>query len=122
MSESKQSTFCGSCGQPVGETSCPHCGSTLRAINVSVQETNGIREKLRLKGRQDGKKKPILEQVHGDDLQQRTGIWMKLSRVIDRQHDLYHETVTNPETKEIVHECKEPLSEHRWHGAAKRKE
>lgn len=121
MSESKHSSFCGSCRQPTGETSCPHCGSTLRAICVSVQVFIGFREKLRLKGRQDGKKKPVLEQVHGDDLHRKTGMWKKLSRIIDRQNNLYHETVTNPETGKIEHECREPLSEHRGHGAAKKK-
>jgi hypothetical protein len=121
MSELKPSSLCGSCGQSVEETPCPHCGSILRAIHVSVQETIGIREKLSLKGRENGKRRPVLEQVHGDDLQHKTGIWMKRSRVIDRKNDLYHETVKNPETGEVVHECKEPLSEHRGHGAAKKK-
>ena len=120
MSESTQSSVCGSCGESVEETPCPHCGSSLRAIHVSVQETIGIREKLGIKGREDGKKRPVLEQVHGDDLHRKTGMWKKLSRIIDRKNDLYHETVTNPETGKIEHECKEPLSKHRGHGAAKK--
>jgi len=44
---------------------------------------------------------------------------MKLSRVIDRDNDIYHEVVTDPETGEVVHECREPLSQHRQHGTAK---
>lgn len=93
----------------------------MRAIHIAIQETIGIREKLGLKGREDGKKRPVFEQVHGDDLHRKTGMWKKLSRIIDRKNDLYHETVTNPETGKIEHACKEPLSEHRRHGAAKKK-
>ncbi len=130
MSEADVSVFCGSCGQSLNEDPgqpsenqrpCPHCGSSQRTINVSVQEKITVKEKFRLKDKQEGKKKPSLDQTHGDDLQHQTGKWMKLSRVIDRDNDLYHETVTNPETGEVVHECKEPLSEHRGHGAAKKK-
>ena len=40
--------------------------------------------------------------------------------MIDREADTYDETVTDPESGEIVHECHEPLSEHRGHGSAKR--
>jgi len=47
---------------------------------------------------------------------------MHLERLIDRENDWYAETVTDPETGEIVHECKEPLSEHQGHGAAKKRE
>ena len=76
----------------------------------------------RFKMRQDGKGKPVVDQTHRNDFQRKTGKWMKLSRVIDRGNDLYHETVTDPSTGEVVHECKEPLSDHHGHGAAKRKD
>ncbi|MCG6537661.1 MAG: hypothetical protein L7F78_23840 [Syntrophales bacterium LBB04] len=46
---------------------------------------------------------------------------MKLSRVIDREKDIYYEVVFNPETGEIFHGCQEPLSQHRGHGASKKK-
>jgi len=116
MSESDLSVFCGSCGQAINEDPgqpsenripCPHCGSSQRTINVSIQETVTVREKLRHQGRHAGKGKPFVDQTHGDDLQRKSGIWMKLSRVIDRDNDLYHETVTNPKTGKVVHECKE---------------
>ncbi len=130
MSEPDLSVFCSSCGQAIDEDTgqpsenrnpCSHCGSSQRTINVSIQESVTVREKIRMQGKHDGKGKPFVDQTQGDDLHRKTGIWMKLSRVIDRDNDLYHETVKNPETGEVVHECKEPLSEHRGHGAAKKK-
>jgi len=123
--------LCGSCGQPIEKdegqpvengNSCPECNSSPRTISFAVEETVTVREKLHLHWREAGKRKPVCEQTHGDDYQRKTGKWVKLSRVIDRGNNLYHKTVTDPETGEVVHECKEPLSEHRGHGAAKRKD
>jgi hypothetical protein len=44
---------------------------------------------------------------------------MQLTRIIDREKDLYKEVVKDPDTGEIVHECEEPLSQHIGHGTAK---
>lgn len=38
---------------------------------------------------------------------------------IDRENDWYEETVTNPDTGEVVHHQAEPLSDHTGHGSAK---
>jgi hypothetical protein len=65
--------------------------------------------------------RPKYEAVQGDDLHRKTGIWMKLTRIIDRANDWYQEIVTNPQTGEEVHKIEEPLSEHRGHGSAKKK-
>lgn len=48
------------------------------------------------------------------------GRWMLLTRTIDRANDWYSEKVVDPRTGEVVHQCEEPLSAHRGHGAAKR--
>ena len=121
---------CGDCGLQIdGDTSaptetrlpCPFCGSMTRAIHVTVRDTVTIKEKLGMKGRHAGGGKPFVEQVYGDDLHRDTGSWRHLSRVIDRENDEYHEVVKDPATGEILHECHEPLSQHRSHGAAKRR-
>ncbi len=65
--------------------------------------------------------KSVIEEVTGDDFHRETAKWMNLSRVYDREHDLYKEIVTDPITGEVVHECIEPLSEHTGHGSAKHK-
>ncbi|HJW85459.1 MAG TPA: hypothetical protein VJ440_02365 [Candidatus Brocadiaceae bacterium] len=125
-----QSVFCAKCGLAIDEDPglpveerkpCPSCGSTARNIHVTINETVTMREKLGLKGRHPGGKKPFIEQVSGDDLHRKSGKWMIHSRVIDRDNDSYHEVVMDPTNDKIVHECKEPLSQHRGHGSAKRK-
>lgn len=79
-----------------------------------------MKEKLGMKGRHPGGGRPFIEQTSGDDLHKKSGKWMKVSRVVDREKDIYHEVVTDPATGAVVHECREPLSQHRHHGTAKR--
>jgi len=130
MSVDKPVVNCGNCGLQLDEDTsaptetrlpCPSCGSMTRAIHVTIRETVTIKEKLGLKGRHVDGGKPFIEQVQGDDLHRDTGAWRRLSRVIDRENDEYHEVVEDPATGDILHECHEPLSQHRGHGAAKRR-
>ena len=44
---------------------------------------------------------------------------MQKERVIDRDKDQYKETVIDPQTGQVIHQNKEPLSEHFGHGSAK---
>ena len=121
------SVQCGGCGVTLEEDPslpvesrgpCPVCGSATRLFQVAIRVKAAARSKLGLRGKHAGSVEPFFEQVSGDDLHHKTGKWMKHSRVIGRDNDLYHEVVTNPETGEVVHECKEKLSQHRGHGAA----
>lgn len=128
MSIDTKTVSCGKCKIPLDEDSnieskdrkpCPKCGSTSRTFHVSIHESITFRDKLGMRARHGGQGKPFLETVSGDDLHRKSGKWMKLERTIDRENDEYHEIVIDPSTEEIVHECKEPLSEHKGHGAAK---
>jgi len=74
-----------------------------------------------MKGRHEEGRKPYIEQVHGDDLHRKSGMWMNLERIIDRDNNMYHEVVTNPVTGEVIYECKESLSKHVGHGTARHK-
>lgn len=122
---------CGNCGLQLDEDTnaptetrlpCPACDSMIRSIQVTIHETVTIKEKLGMKGRHSGGGKPYIEQVQGDDLHRDTGTWNHLSRIIDRENDMYHEVVKNSATGEVIHECREPLSEHRGHGTAKKQQ
>jgi hypothetical protein len=62
-----------------------------------------------------------MDQTIGDDFHRKSGRWMKLYRLFDRVKRWYHERVTDPETGEVVHECSEPLTNHRGHGSDKTK-
>lgn len=78
-----------------------------------------VKEFVRLRFVEDGK--VISEISSGDDLCVTKSKWMNKNRVIDKKNDLYSETITDPQTGEILHQCKEPLSLHRGHGSTKRK-
>ena len=130
MSVDSKTVSCGNCGVKLNEdpglptekrNPCPSCGSTTRIFHVIIRDTIMVKSKLAMKGRHLGRGKPFIEQVHGDGLQRETSGWMKLSRIIDRENDQYHEVVIDPISGKVVHECKEPLSKHRGHGAAKYK-
>ena len=129
MSKVDMRSSCGECGvvledspsfPPESRTPCPACGSITRAIQVSISESIVVREKLGMKTKHEEAKKPYIESVSGDDLHRKTGKWMKLSRLIDRENNLYKEEVKDLATGDIVHRCDEPLSDHRGHGSAKR--
>ncbi len=42
-------------------------------------------------------------------------------RTMDRDANRYSEKVTMQDTGEVVHECSEPLSDHKGHGSDKKK-
>ena len=65
--------------------------------------------------------KPFLELQTGDDFYRKTGEWNRREKIEDRENDRYYEHIVNPKTGEIVHHCEEPLSQHRGHGAARKK-
>lgn len=92
-----------------------------RAFSIEIANTLHVRGILRLKGRRPGQKKPFIEQKVGEDLHRKTGIWNKLRRIIDRDNDFYSEEITDPKTGQIIYKQKEPLSQHRGHGDAKKK-
>jgi hypothetical protein len=68
---------------------------------------------------EDGK--AIAELRSGDDLWEMKNKWMSKSRVVDWKNNRYRETITDPQTGEIVRHCDEPLDLHRGHGSAKKR-
>jgi hypothetical protein len=129
MSVETQTVRCGNCGIELEESSstpaddrtgCPACGSESRHFSVSISETVNVRSMLGLKGWPATGGRPFIEQKVGDDLHRKSGRWMRLERVIDRAKNWYRELVTDRETGKVVHQCDEPLSDHRGHGTAKK--
>jgi DNA-directed RNA polymerase subunit RPC12/RpoP len=130
MIDKKKNILCGKCKKELDEEMglpadnripCPKCGSLSRKFHKSLHGELTMKSKLKMKGRHAGGGKPFIEKVTGDDLHRKSNKWMRLERTIDRENNKYHEVVTDPSTGEITHECKEPLSKHRGHGAAKPK-
>jgi len=126
--EQNQIIVCSECGyefnhESFGEVStnpdCPSCGSTKYTIRVTIADPVSLFETIKLKVRIPGRK-PHYESVKGDNLHRDSGIWMKLTRVIDRAKNWYEETVINPDTGEVMHQTSEPLSQHKGHGSDKK--
>ena len=91
------------------------------AIGITVNDTITVREMLafKAKGERNGKRKVFLQGEAGDELRHATQRWTVISRRIDSENDHYDEVITAAETGKVLHECHEPLSEHRGHGSAR---
>ena len=121
MSENPPTVTCGECGKDLDEEAhtptearqpCPSCGSISRLFHVSLSGTVTLHSKLQMKARHPNAGRPFIEQTVGDDLHRKSGKWMRLQRLIDRATNWYREIVTDPETRTIIHQTEEPLSEH----------
>lgn len=100
---------------------CPNCGSIARSFGVTISNEVTLREKFQVRLHPE-KKGWRYEVKSGDDLHRNSGDWMKVTRIVDKQNDNYHERIVNPLTGSVVHECHEPLSQHRGHGADRPKQ
>ncbi len=130
MTTTMDPTNCADCGAQINEPAslpvadrkpCPSCGSMARSFGAHVIEALTVREKIGMKQKRPGHKKPIFESVSGDDLHRASGQWNKLTREIDRENNRYKEVIVNPETGEILRHCDEPLTDHVNRGSAKPK-
>jgi hypothetical protein len=105
---------------------CPNCGSTRKRVSISIKSTIGVKSELtslrykyphfrgKNKVRWEWSRKKT---VRGDD---------KITPVerfvlFDRLNDEYQEIITDLNTGQVIHNCKEPLSQHQGHGSAKKK-
>lgn len=121
---------CGQCGiqlnepqslQPEQRAPCPMCGSLSRSFSVTIHEAlPPVRDSVRYKARHGGKGKPFAEGKGGQEFRHVSGKWVNREMGINRDTNEYFERVTDPDTGEILHECREPLTDHRGHGAAKK--
>jgi len=78
-----------------------------------------VKEFVRLQFVEDGK--VVSELRSGDDLWRDKKKWMNKRRVVDWKNNRYQETVTDPQTGEVVHHTDHPLDEHLGHGSAKQR-
>lgn len=101
---------------------CPKCGSTLRLFDKTLAATVTARASLGLKARESGRRKPFLEQISGASYFRKAQRWVERLMRIDRRNNQYREVVNDPETGAIIHKCEEPLSKHRGHGDARKKD
>ena len=103
---------------------CPKCSSVKKRIHVSTQIKATILISLRgqAKNKNLPKKKRLRwDSFSGYEINHRLGKLVKKIRVIDRDKNTYKEIVIDPDTKEIIHHCEEPLDKHTGRGSAKKK-
>ena len=125
-----QSTACGSCGTPIDEPAglptedrapCPQCGSTTREFSKHLSLRAKAQVGLGFKHKRPGTKKPLAEGFAGREKRKSVGDFVSKERLIDRENDLYRETVVT-DSGEVIHNVEESLSKHRGHGSAKSKQ
>lgn len=116
---------CSDCGQPLDvadETNrepCDRCGSLRRTYFEHLESTVQVRTQLRWRHKRPGFRRALAEGVSGAERSVRSGRWVTKRRLIDRQNNWYEELVADEETGDVVHEAREPLSDHTDHGSAK---
>jgi hypothetical protein len=66
-----------------------------------------------------GEKRSPVEERHGDIFSS-DGRWLRIHRIIDRRRNGYYEKIHDHETREVLREVDEPLSEYRGRGDARR--
>jgi hypothetical protein len=129
MMAQSNSVECGDCAATINVSEdtagyrvpCPNCGGTKRSFDVSIEERAVARDGLKVKARRAGEKKPYVEAKGVPSHSRRLDKVVHHQRLMDRDNNLYRETVTDYESGEIIHNCEEPLSEHQGHGSARLK-
>ncbi len=87
-------------------------------IRISIFENISVRDSLILQKMKTGSKKFLVKIYSGwsetrGKLARKLKHGVNLSRLIDRENDQYHEVVKDYKTGNVVHECHEPLSQHK---------
>ena len=127
MTKIDDSTECADCGYVIDTTKdegdkkypCEKCGSTRRNYTASLFVELQACDGHEVKGKRPGQKKPFVEDMSRPDYSHSKEKLVHKERLIDRDNNRYFERVTDYQTKEVIHECEEPLSDHFGHGTAK---
>lgn len=130
MRSTPNDTFCSTCGDLIDKTldtpenriPCLRCGATARTIYESMIISVIYRDGIGLKGKRPGQKKAFVEDLSEPSFSSSKQKHVHRQRLIDRDNDQYSEKVTDYETGEVLHECSEPLSSHKGHGSARKKQ
>jgi hypothetical protein len=96
--------------------------SADQVLKIRVSDAIAIRERAKVKAKQQGIKGYVFERIRGDEFSRDLGKWVRKERLIDWLHDWYEEVIMDPDTGVIVHTCPERLREHQGHGSAKGRE
>jgi hypothetical protein len=119
--------YCGACDENLGDDGesppikpCPKRGEDGVVI-WNAPGTPRVLASIRGGQRPPGGGKWISKMIHEDSLFQLTGKMHRVIRLISRITNEYYERIIDKETGETVREVREPLTEHRGRGSAKKK-
>ncbi|HET6515412.1 MAG TPA: hypothetical protein VFG09_09665 [Thermodesulfovibrionales bacterium] len=96
----------------------------MRNVHITFTESVTSYDSRRAKQKDLSKKskdKLRVDSLSGYEHCHRLNKIVEKQKVIDKNNNLYHEKITDPQTKEVIHQCNEKLSDHRGHGQAKHK-
>lgn len=105
---------------------CPVCKSMHKIVYISCNPIT-IKNQIAITGMKAkktnlaGKKKHIWEWTNRKEIRNDKGTPVQRYKLVDRENDSYEETVIDLTTNKVIHNCKEPLSQHTGHGSDKRK-
>lgn len=120
-------TKCASCGNIIDtskdkcsqKSPCSECGSTIRNYHMTIMENLQLLDGWGVKGKRPGKKKPFVEDISMPNYSHSKNKLVLKEQLIDRDNDKYREKISDYQTRETIHYCEEPLSQHFGHGSAK---
>lgn len=121
-------TYCDECKNELDERPhlsfdarkpCPFCDSKMRRYSAIAEDGIEVHESVDAESFPPGSKKWRQKTEMGDSLYRQTGEWNKLNRNYNRDTDEYTEQIMDKEGN-VIKNVKEPLSEHRGHGSAKK--
>ncbi len=122
--------ICGNCKRLLHEAyglaadkrkECPTCRAKERIYTKHLRARYTLLAGVRLKAFENGLRKPFIKLTAIPSFSFRLQRWAYLYRLIDRRRNVYHEVVTDQKGGTIIHECREPLSTHKGHGSARKR-
>ena len=105
-----------------GRRRCPKCRSTARVYTALLQEGMRLFDawKGSIKNKNYARKKKLRGWFFsGYEWSHDLGKFVHKFVHAEKRTDEYHELVTDPDTGQVIHECKESLRKHVGHGSAK---
>jgi hypothetical protein len=123
-------TKCADCKSPIPDaheardddrSPCPHCGCLNRIFEVTLEERVTAYDSLAFKARHGPTGRPFAEGKSGYEFNYDRQKMVLRGLHVDREANLYRESVIDPDTGEVIHQVEEPLSAHQGHGAARRR-
>jgi hypothetical protein len=118
MTELKN-VVCGECQKRLSdEGPCPHCGSSVRCVDVSLAIESPSNTHVGMRQKRPGSKRPLVEMVIGKVLRKSVGDFVQKYWRLDRAADRYVEHIET-EDGEVLRHVDETLREHHGHGSDK---